>query len=99
MRNTTSGTLTTLASGTVTAPGTGTWQHLALTFDGDSITAAINGTTVGTVTDTAYPAGMIGLGTDGYQTDQFGDLSVTPVGSATLDRPDRRGRRLRRVRR
>ena len=34
VRNSTSGTLTTLASGTVTAPGTGTWQHLALTFNG-----------------------------------------------------------------
>jgi hypothetical protein len=83
VRNSTSGTLTTLASGTVSAPGTGTWQHLALTFNGDSISAAINGTTVGTVTDSTYPSGMIGLGTDGYQTDQFDNLSVTQVGSAT----------------
>ncbi|MGH3158092.1 MAG: ricin-type beta-trefoil lectin domain protein [Streptosporangiaceae bacterium] len=83
VRNSTSGTLTTLASGTVTAPGTGTWQKLALTFNGSTISAAINGSTVGTVTDTTYPSGMIGLGTDGYQTDQFSDLSVSQAGSPT----------------
>jgi hypothetical protein len=31
VRNNTSDALTTLASGTVAAPGTSTWQHLALT--------------------------------------------------------------------
>jgi hypothetical protein len=82
-RNSKGGTLTTLASGTVTAPGLDTWQLLALTFNGATISAAINGTTVGTVTDTAYASGMIGLGTSGYQTDQFSDLSTTLVGSAT----------------
>jgi hypothetical protein len=82
-RNSKGGTLTTLASGTVTAPGLDTWQLLALTFNGAAISAAINGTTVGTVTDTAYASGMIGLGTSGYQTDQFSDLSTTLVGSTT----------------
>ena len=79
VRNSASGGLTTLASGTVTAPGTGTWQHLALTFSGATITAAINGTTVGTVTDSSYSAGMIGLATSGYQIAQFDNLSVTAV--------------------
>jgi Glycosyl hydrolase family 59/Ricin-type beta-trefoil lectin domain/Concanavalin A-like lectin/glucanases superfamily len=83
VRNSTGGTLTTLASGTVTAPGLDTWQQLALTFNGHTISAAINGTTVGSVTDSAYASGMIGLGTSGYQTDQFSDLSTTLVGSAT----------------
>ncbi len=82
-KNSTSGTITTLASGTVTAPGTDTWNTLALTFDGSTITAAINGTTVGSATDSSYSSGMVGLGTDGYQTDQFGDLSVTSVGAST----------------
>ena len=63
----------------MTAPGTGTWQHLALTFSGATITAAINGTTVGTVTDSSYSAGMIGLATSGYQIAQFDNLSVTAV--------------------
>jgi hypothetical protein len=83
VRNSTSGTLTTLASGSVTAPGLNTWQQLSLTFNGHTISAAINGTTVGTVTDSSYASGMIGLGTAGYQTDQFSDLSATVVGSAT----------------
>ena len=83
VRNTTSGTLTTLASGTVTAPGTGTWQHLALTFNSDSISAAINGTTVGTVTDSSYSSGMVGFGTSGYQADQFDNLSVMPIPAAS----------------
>jgi hypothetical protein len=81
VRDNTSGTPTTLASGTVAAPGTGTWQHLALTFSGSTITAAINGTTVGTVTDSTYATGLVGFGTSGYQTDQFDNLSVTPAGS------------------
>jgi hypothetical protein len=83
IRNSTSGTLTTLASGTVSAPGLDTWQQLSMTVDGDSISAAINGTTVATVTDSSYASGMIGLGTDGYQTDQFSDLSVSLAGSST----------------
>jgi len=82
-RNNTSGTITTLASGTVAALGTGTWHHLALTLNGVAISGAIDGTTVGTVTDTAFTDGMVGLGVNGYQTDQFDNLSVTPVGSAT----------------
>jgi Glycosyl hydrolase family 59/Ricin-type beta-trefoil lectin domain/Galactocerebrosidase, C-terminal lectin domain len=83
VRNNTSDSLATLASGTVAAPGTGTWHHLALSFNGTTITAAIDGSTVATVTDSAYRSGMIGLGTSGYQTDQFDNLSVTLVGSAT----------------
>src|ERR1039457_5617927 len=81
VRDNTSGTPTTLASGTVAAPGTGTWQHLALTFSGSTITAAINGTTVGRGTDSTYATGLVGFGTSGYQTDQFDNLSVTPAGS------------------
>ena len=87
VRNSKGGGLTTLASGTVTAPGAGTWQHLALTFNGHTISAAINGTTVGSVTDSSYASGMVGLGTSGYQTDQFDNLSVTLVGSATPTGP------------
>ena len=40
VKNDYNGSLTTLASGTVTAPGTGTWSHLALTFNGSTISAA-----------------------------------------------------------
>jgi len=81
VKNDYNGTLTTLASGTVTAPGTGTWSHLALTFNGSTITAAINGTTVGSVSDHSYGQGQVGFGVNGWQTDEFSNLSVTPVGS------------------
>ncbi len=82
-RDNTSGTITTLASGTATALGTGTWHHLALTLNGSAISGAIDGTTVAAVTDSTFKDGMIGLGVDGYQTDQFGNLSVTQAGSTT----------------
>jgi hypothetical protein len=80
VRNNTTHTLTTLAGGTVAALGTGSWHHLALTFNGRTITAAIDGTTVGSATDGTYITGMAGLGTGGYQTDQFDNLTVTAVG-------------------
>jgi hypothetical protein len=86
-RNNTSGTITTLASGTAAALGTGSWHHLALTLNGHSISGAIDGTTAGTVTDGTFTDGMVGLGINGYQTDQFDNLSVTPVGSATPTGP------------
>ncbi|HEV2639806.1 MAG TPA: RICIN domain-containing protein [Actinocrinis sp.] len=84
VKSTTSATLTTLKSGTVAAPGTGTWHNLALTFKGSTITVAIDGTTVGTVTGTSYPTGQVGLGINGYQTDEFDNLSITPVDSAPV---------------
>lgn len=87
VRDSTSGTLTTLASGTVAAPGLNTWQQLSLTFNGATIIAAINGTTVSTVSNSSYASGMVGFGTSGYQTDQFSNLSVSLVGSATPTGP------------
>jgi hypothetical protein len=83
IRNNTADSLTTLASGTVGALGTGTWHHLALTLNGSTITAAIDGVTVGSATDSTYSSGMAGLGVAGYQTDQFDNLAVTAVGSST----------------
>ncbi|HEV2641048.1 MAG TPA: ricin-type beta-trefoil lectin domain protein [Actinocrinis sp.] len=85
VKNTTSATLTTLKSGTIAAPGTGTWHNLALSFQDSTITAAIDGTTVGTVTDSSYFTGQVGLGVDGYQTDEFDNLAITPLpgGSGT----------------
>ncbi|WP_084316147.1 RICIN domain-containing protein [Actinospica robiniae] len=81
VKNDYNGTLTTLASGTVTAPGTGSWSQLALSFSGTKITAAINGTTVGSATDASYSHGQVGLGVNGWQTDEFANLSITPIGT------------------
>jgi len=79
LRNDTNNVLTTLRSGTVAAPGTGTWHTLALTFSGSTITAQIDATTVATLTDTVWSVGQVGFGTSQTQTAQFDNLSVTAV--------------------
>jgi hypothetical protein len=58
-----------------------------MTLNGSAISGAIDGTTVGTVTDTTFHGGMIGLGENGYQTDQFDNLSVALAGSTTPTGP------------
>jgi O-glycosyl hydrolase len=83
LRNSSGGQLTTLRSGTVAALGVNRWHTFALTFAGSTITAAIDGATVGTVTDSAYGAGQVGFGTGQGVTAQFDNLSVVagPGGS------------------
>ena len=76
---------TTLASGTVAAPGTGTWHNLSLGFQGSTITAKIDGTAVATVTDTSYTGGQVGLGTTGYYPVEYSNFSVTPGTTTNLD--------------
>jgi hypothetical protein len=73
----TGGTITTLTSGTH-ALGTGSWHTLALSMQGSTISASIDGTQVGSVTDGSYRTGQVGIGVVGYQTDQFDNLTVTP---------------------
>ncbi|WP_433605420.1 ricin-type beta-trefoil lectin domain protein [Dactylosporangium sp. CA-139114] len=80
--NNTSGNWRTLASGSTTALGTGRWHTLSLTVNGSSLTAAIDGTTVGSVSDTAWVAGQVGYGTGQGVTAQFDNLSVTPLGGS-----------------
>ncbi|WP_432837782.1 ricin-type beta-trefoil lectin domain protein [Dactylosporangium sp. CA-092794] len=68
---------TTLATGTRPAPGLNSWHNLRLGFSGAQITATLDGTTLATVTDYSYGSGQAGVGVQGYQTDQFDNLSVT----------------------
>jgi hypothetical protein len=76
-RTNTSATVTTLASGTAAALGTNTWHTVSLAFNGSSITARLDGATLGTVTDSTFPTGQIGFAqTWGYQT-QYDNLSIT----------------------
>jgi hypothetical protein len=84
LKSDTSWNWTTLASGTVTAPGTGTWHNLALGFQGSTITATIDGTTVATVTNSSYSGGQVGLGTAGYYPVEYSDFSVTPGTTTSL---------------
>jgi O-glycosyl hydrolase len=78
LRGNTSNAFTTLASGTVAALGTGRWHHLGLTFSGNAISAAIDGTTVGSVTDLTFGSGQVGYATSQGETAQFDNLSITP---------------------
>ncbi|MEV4708369.1 ricin-type beta-trefoil lectin domain protein [Actinoplanes sp. NPDC049316] len=81
--NSTGGNQRTLASGTTAALGTGRWHKLALTVDGGSVTAALDGTTLGTVSDSTWVAGQIGYATGQGVSAQFDNLSVTPLGGGT----------------
>jgi O-glycosyl hydrolase len=74
----TSWNFTTLASGTTTALGTGSWHTVALSLQNSTLTATIDGTTVGSATDSSFTNGQAGLGVTGYQTDQFDNFSLTP---------------------
>ncbi|MDA5139891.1 galactosylceramidase [Streptomyces sp. AD681] len=66
-----------LAGGTVDGAGPG-WHRLKLAFDCDEITASVDGTTVGSVTDGTWVSGMAGLSAD-YSATQFADLAVEPL--------------------
>jgi len=79
LRNDVNNAVTTVRSGTVTALGTGAWHTLALTFSGSTITAAVDTTTVATVTDATWSVGQVGFGTSQGETAQFDNLSVTAV--------------------
>jgi hypothetical protein len=78
--NSTGGNQRTLTSGTTAALGTGRWHKLSLTLDGSTLTAAIDGATVGSVSDSTWVAGQVGYATGQGVTAQFDNLSVTPLG-------------------
>jgi hypothetical protein len=76
-RTTTSNQVTTLASGTATALGTNTWHTISLAFNGSTITARLDGSTLGTATDATFPFGQIGFASGwNYQT-QWDNLTIT----------------------
>ncbi|MCZ4125359.1 ricin-type beta-trefoil lectin domain protein [Streptomyces sp. H39-S7] len=78
----TDGSNHTLATGTTAPLGTGTWHNLSFTFQGSQISAKVDGNQIGSVADTSFQTGQAGLGIQGYRTDQFDNLSITP-GSGT----------------
>src|SRR5439155_9378572 len=76
-RTNTRNPVNTLASGTVSGLGTNTWHTISLAFNGSSITARIDGSNVGTVTDATFPVGQIGFASSwNYQT-QWDNLTIT----------------------
>ncbi|HEV2637427.1 MAG TPA: ricin-type beta-trefoil lectin domain protein [Actinocrinis sp.] len=82
-KNDTSSNLTTLISGTHAGLNLNSWHTITLGFSGNTITATLDGATLGTTTDTSYTTGQVGLGVVGYQTDQFDNLKITanPAGN------------------
>ncbi|MEW1914872.1 ricin-type beta-trefoil lectin domain protein [Kitasatospora sp. NPDC085895] len=76
-------TFTTLASGTTTALGTGRWHTVALKLDGASLSAAVDGVTVGSATDFSFTNGQAGLGVTDYRTEQFDNFALAPGTPAT----------------
>ncbi len=77
-KNSDGGVLTTLASGTRAALGLNSWHNVKLGFSGNRITATADGATLGSVDETSFVHGNIGVGVVGYQTNQFDNLSITP---------------------
>lgn len=71
----------TLASGTLAAaPGVGTWHRLGLRFQGEEISALLDGQVLATVRDASHTTGQVGLRVGGWQRAQFDNLSVTATG-------------------
>ncbi|GAA4639817.1 hypothetical protein GCM10023196_102940 [Actinoallomurus vinaceus] len=88
VRGDTGGGLTTLASGKVAALGPVSWHRLALTFQGDAITAAIDGRQVGTAHDSTYAAGPAGLAVGvGDGGNVGGNLITDPTGDLDWNGP------------
>lgn len=77
--NSSGGILTTLTSGTRPALGLDTWHTAKLGFSGNRITATLDGTVLGAITDTSFTSGLVGVGVVGYQTNLFDNLTVTPA--------------------
>ena len=79
-RSNTSGQNTTVRSGSVASLGTNRWHTVALGFSGSTLTATIDGTAVGTVTDSTFGSGLAGIGTSQGETAQFDNLAITASG-------------------
>ncbi|MFJ9817663.1 RICIN domain-containing protein [Streptomyces sp. NPDC101151] len=91
LRGDTAGTLTVLASGTRAALDPDTWHKVAFRLQDSTLTALVDGVTLGSAEDTAYglgPAGVaVGVGetavADRWRTVQFDNFSITPGPTTT----------------
>lgn len=77
----------TIASGSLGSFGTNTWHNLKLSFVGTTITAYIDGTQVGSATDSTYSVGMIGIGVGGWYVGQFDNLQICTTGGVCVVAP------------
>ena len=68
-----------IASGNVTIPyNSSAWHLMSLTTKGTQITARLDGAQLATVSDSAYSAGQVAIGS-GYHRAAFDNFSVTPA--------------------
>ena len=79
----TNANVSTLASGSVAALGTGRWHTLSLAFSGSTVTASIDGAQVGTANSSSWGAGQAGYATSQGETAQFDNLSITAGSGGT----------------
>src|SRR6185437_12043741 len=77
IRSDTGNNNSTLASGNAGTFGTNAWHTLSLGFSGSTITAGIDGKTVGTANDSAYGSGQAGYATSQGETAQLDNLAIT----------------------
>jgi hypothetical protein len=70
----------TLATGAVPGLGTGRWHRLGLRFEGERVTALLDGHLLATVEDADHTTGQVGLRVGGWQRAQFDNLRVVPTG-------------------
>jgi hypothetical protein len=66
---------TVLGSGTVAAPGTGTWHRLELSASGSTLAATIDGRRVGTFSNASWSHGLAGVESN-WSRVQYDDLTV-----------------------
>jgi Glycosyl hydrolase family 59/Ricin-type beta-trefoil lectin domain-like len=85
IKSDTTPTLTTLASGTTTAPGTNTWHRYTFAFVGSRMTGSIDGRVLGSATDTSYAAGQVGIANSQWINSQWDNLSITGSGGPPPD--------------
>jgi len=77
--------ITVIGSASLTV-STGTWYALRLEANGSTIRGFVNGTQVGSGTNSAYGAGRIALVTS-YASARFDDVSVDTIGAGPTDPP------------
>lgn len=85
------GALTVLASGTRAALSPHSWHTVGFRLQGSTLTAVVDGVTLGSATDSTYgmgPAGLaVGVGeadtATRWRTPQFDNLSITPGATTT----------------
>jgi len=67
-----------LSSGTVAGFDPEAWHRVKLDFDGDAITAVLDGHDLATVHDATYAAGQTGIAVDTWARATFEDYAATP---------------------